>query len=129
MEVSFLIGKKKEYINKNSNNESEILNSWIKLFNNYDSTKFSIVNNSKDYTTLTFYNYDLIRLKYTENSKWIKIFLTPADKLKYQNDSKFDSQINKKEFFWKANIKTTDDIKLFLDVINNRCEQILQMQK
>lgn len=127
MELEFIIGKKENIKNNNYNLEKEILENWIKIFDKYNKSNFSIIEKSTAYTTLTFYNYDLIRLKYSNNSKWIKLFLTKEDKLKHYNNPLFDAQSNKNELFWKAYITNTNDINNYISIIENRCNEILNI--
>lgn len=85
-------------------------------------SNYEIVNNSDDYTTLKYKEYDLIRLKYTDRSKWISLFLTKEDRDSNIDNPLFEVQKNKKQLFWKSFI--TQDIDIYYPFIKHRYEEI-----
>lgn len=118
MNFNILIGKQDEYENPNAEIEESILENYKKNFD-YDLT---IEHNSQDYTTLKYKDYDIVRLKYGDIAKWIKVFV--QDKNKYMNDPRFEEQKNKKELFWKSTIYKIEDLDNYIDVIKERLEKI-----
>ena len=125
MDVDFLIGKKEERENKNYVIEKSILEKWISIFENeHYKNHFGIVQNSSDYTTLQYNNFDLIRLKYSDKVRWIKIFLTKEDKVVYLNNELFSSQKNKNELYWKSIINDDKDINKYINIIKHRIDEI-----
>ena len=118
MNFNILIGKQKEYENPNAEIEESILENYAKNFD-YD---FTIEHNCQDYTTLKYKDYDIVRLKYGDVSKWIKLFV--QDKKKYIDDPLFEAQTNKKELYWKSKINTIEDLDKYIDIINERLEKI-----
>ena len=104
--------------NPNLDNEKQILNEWKQILENRYLIKFIIVSNSSDYTTLQPENcLDIIRLKYGDKSKWIKIFVTKNLGKQLLNDSRFETEKKKTSFYWKSIIKDTDITKYF-DVLD-----------
>ena len=85
-------------------------------------SNYEIVNNSDDYTTLKYKEYDLIRLKYTDRSKWISLFLTKEDRDSNIDNPLFEVQKNKKQLFWKSFI--TQDFDIYYPFIKHRYEEI-----
>lgn len=121
--ATLVVGKKTFSENPNMEAEKAVLVKWIKYFTNkYDRALFSIVKNSKDYTTLKYKAFDIIRLKYSPTSKWIKIFMTPDNKKQYINNHLFDLQKRKNELYWKGIIEEEKDIEEYVKIINDSIE-------
>lgn len=99
--------------------ENEILE---KIAKDIKIDNYEIINNSTDYTTLKYKDYDLVRLKYTESSKWISLFLTKEDKNNNINNNLFDAQKNKNQLFWKSNINS--DIDIYYSFIKNKYNEL-----
>lgn len=110
----FIANNKKENLE-----ETKIL---TKIASDLNLTNYKIENKSNNYSTLCYLNYDIIRLKYTNKSKWISILLTKDDKKKYINNSLFEQQKNKNQLFWKSIINS--DIEVYYDFIKNSCNNI-----
>lgn len=86
-----------------------------------DKSLFKYVKPSNDYTTIQYKDYDFVRLKYTNNAKWIKIPMSTEMKKKYKDNSLFDAEENKNKVMWKSNIKDLHDYKnILLEVIEFR---------
>lgn len=106
--------------NPNFSKEEEILTQWINYFTDeFEKDLFSTEENSKDYSTLKYKMFDIIRLKYSETSKWIKIFMTPDNKFQYMSSELFNTQKNKNEFYWKSQIQKEEDIKKYIKIIKD----------
>ena len=113
-EFQFLIGKQQEYENPNAEEEENILKEYIKDFKN---KKFHIEHNSKNYSTLCYRDYDIIRFKYGSIGKWIEIFIVPKYKNKYIDNSLFNEQANTNQLYWHSSIKNIKDLKKFNDIV------------
>ena len=118
MNFDLLIGKKQEYENPNAEIEESILIDYAKNFD-YETT---IEHNCKDYTTLKYNNYDIIRLKYGSISKWIQIFI--LDRKKYVDNPLFATQKNKNQIMWKSTINTIEDLDKYIEIIKDTLEKI-----
>lgn len=94
----------------------------LQIVKDLDLKKYDIVNNSDDYTTLTYKEYDIVRLKYTDSAKWISICLCKNDKKNNIDNILFKTQKNKNQLFWKSII--TDNISVYYEFIKNRCNEI-----
>lgn len=86
-----------------------------------DKALFEYKKPSEDYSTMTYKNVDLFRLKYTEKARWIKCFMSQEAKKIYADNELFKSQTNKGQVFWKSNINSIFDYK---DVLLMGTEQI-----
>lgn len=129
MEYKTLIGKQKEYINNNFEIESNILSSIVnQLSDTFDYNKFNIISKCDEYTTLEYGNFDLLRIKFTDKSKWIKLFLTKEDREKYEESELFKSQKNKNEFYWKSDIESEEDLNKYIPLLKNICIHQNKMQ-
>lgn len=78
---------------------------------------FSIAHNSIDYTTLSYRSSDLIRVKWSPNVKWIKMPIERDYAQKYVNNSIFESQLDKNEYFWKATFNSEDELDTIYPII------------
>lgn len=75
---------KNNNIIKNENKEKNITeeNLLLQIVKELNIKDYDIVKNSDDYTTLTYKEYDIVRIKYTDSAKWISICLCKNDKKK-----------------------------------------------
>lgn len=76
---------------------------------------FKIVKNSNNYSTAQYHNIDIIRLKKTATTQWIKIFMVNPYKKEYIDSPLFTQQKNKNELFWISYYNNLDD---YIDIIN-----------
>lgn len=87
-----------------------------------DTEMCKIEKNSTDYTTLKYKQYDLLRIKYTNGAKWIKILMANKElKNEYMNNPLFEAQKNKNEIMWKSTIDNIDD---YIDILNKVIKNI-----
>lgn len=71
---------------------------------------WEIRHRSQDYTTLAYRNSDLLRVKWTENSHWIRIQMDGENATKHENDPIFSHQEKKTELMWRVPCNTKEDI-------------------
>ena len=117
-----IITKKETPIN---NNEVSILKKIIDDLN----LKDAVVNtNTTDYTTLNYKHRDIVRLKYTDKTKWISIYLTDNDKKEYIDSPLFEAQKKKTQFLWKSKLEN-DDLNQYYKFIKNSCDFIDEIDK
>lgn len=87
-----------------------------------DTEMCKIEKNSTDYTTLKYKQYDLLRIKYTNGAKWIKILMANKElKNEYMDNPLFEAQKNKNEIMWKSTINNIDD---YIDILNKVIKNI-----
>lgn len=116
-EVSILIGKQDEKKPSNSyDDEVSILNNFIDSYLSDYKDKLKVVNNTDSYTTLQYNEMDLIRLKYSDNTKWITIFIPPKFKNEYIDNELFITQKNKNQLHWKSILNDKSDLTKFVDI-------------
>lgn len=118
----FIAGKEKIIHNK----EKQILEIIIdSLKEKFGKDNFKIEAKSDDYLTLLYKNGDIVRIKYSDRSKWISIFIPPKYRKEFENDMLFETQKNKNQLFWKSTI-TENNIGKYLKYITIAC---LETQK
>lgn len=116
-EVSIGFGKS-DRDNPNIENEERILSEWCELLEKRYGSKFEIKHNSSDYSTLCPIGcLDIIRLKYGDKAKWIKIFMTNESSVLYRDDERFEKQKKKTESMWRSDLTDTD-IRKYFDVLD-----------
>ena len=116
-EFSILVGRKEEpKLSESYNQEVDILNNFIDAYLCDYKDKITIVSNTSDYTTLQYDEMDLIRLKYSDKTKWITIFIAPSIKKEYIDNPLFNSQKNKNQLHWKSIISDKSDLSNFNDI-------------
>lgn len=80
-----------------------------------NSKDLHIVANSDDYTTLQYKQIDIVRVKYTDKTKWIKIRMSNQDMKDEINNPLFVLQNKKTESMWKCNINDIDKLYSYLN--------------
>ena len=88
----------------------------------FDEAAFSVSKKSKDYTTLVYKEYDVMRIKISDRSRWIAVYVSGQDRKKYMDDPLFAKQLNKKEFAWKSEISNLEDLAKFERFFTKQCE-------
>lgn len=86
-----------------------------------DKALFKYTKPCQDYSTMTYKNVDLFRLKYTDKARWIKCFISKETRAKYSDDKLFESQKNKGQVYWKSTINSIFDYK---DILLSATKQI-----
>ena len=115
--ASILVGRQEEPTTSISyDDEVSILNSFIDSYLSEYKDKLQVVSNTQDYTTLQYNEIDLIRLKYSDKSKWITIFIPPKYKNDYIDNELFITQKNKNQLQWKSIINDKSDLSKFADI-------------
>lgn len=65
---------------------------------------------------VAFSDYDFIRLKIGERSKWFSVFLSPTDRSELADDVRFADVSNKKQLHWKIKLSRTEDLGKYTDL-------------
>ena len=85
-----------------------------------------VVANSDDYTTLQYKQIDIVRIKYTNAAKWIKIRMSIVDMKNEKDNPLFVLQNKKTESMWKCDV---DDIDKLYPYLNNFIKQFDEVNK
>lgn len=80
-----------------------------------DPLAFKISANSSNYTTLSYLDVDIVRVKQTPKTSWIKIMISNEDNKTQRDNPIFANQKNKGESFWKCDV---DDLDVLYPFIN-----------
>ena len=106
--------KDKYHDNPNGELEEEILLHYAK---NFDKEMY-VEHNSKNYSTLRYKNYDVIRFHYSNISKWLELFIIPKEKNKYINNPLFQETKNFNVLYWHSKINNPSDLQNYIDIVN-----------
>lgn len=103
-------------------NEQDICELVIEMLSSeIDKSCFGIEERSSSYLSLICGITDVLRVKYTNNSKWISIRLAKEDKK--EDDIRFIAQKNKGQLHWKAFIDDEQDLYKFKNELINACKR------
>ena len=106
-----IIGSTRDY--EHNSDEEETANIIIDDLG-IDKSLFEYKKSCEDYSTIAYKNFDLFRLKYTNNTRWIKVYINPSYKKEFIDNEIFSAQTNKNQIYWKSNIKSIFDYKEIL---------------
>ena len=110
----------KYHDNPNGELEEEILLHYAK---NFDKEMY-VEHKSKNYSTLMYQDYDVIRFHYSNISKWIEIYITNEERDKYRNSSLFQETKNFNKLMWFSRINNPNDLVNFIDIVNHDLKEI-----
>lgn len=86
-----------------------------------DKSLFDYAKPCKDYSTIRYKGFDLFRIKYTDNTKWIRVPMTTKMRKANMDNKLFDAEKNKNKVMWKSDINNLLDYKeLLLETIDFR---------
>ena len=123
--ISTLHGHEQD--NPNYQKEKDLLEKWIEVLEDRYGSKFEIVSNSSDYTTLRPVGcLDLLRLKYG-GSKWVKLFIGNELAKKLVDDPRFAEEKKKSQLYWKS-ILTDEDISKYFDVLDEGYSWLIEQK-
>lgn len=92
------------------------------LIGKIDPSLINLEKRSNSYTTFVYGEYnDFLRFKLTSRTKWFSVRIKPSLAKKYENDSRFSDQTNKKQLHWKVKINSSSDVLNYQDVIIESC--------
>lgn len=92
------------------------------LIDKIDPSLINLEKRSNSYTTFVYGEYnDFLRFKLTSRTKWFSVRINPSLAKKYENDSRFSDQTNKKQLHWKVKINSSSDVLNYQDVIIESC--------
>ena len=91
-----------------------------------DPADLKIVANSTDYSTLQYNDVDIVRVKSTNATQWIKILISNIDRKNEIDNPLFMLQNKKGESMWKCSIYDLDNLYPF---INRAIEMIDSWKK
>lgn len=91
--------------------------SYIAENDNIDAGLIDIVNKSSNYSTITYKHCDILRIKWTDQEKWIRFFMSPSMKEKYLDRDVFEDQHNKNESFWIKHFSAYTEPETFSDIV------------
>ena len=107
---------------KNDYTEFDVCEYFInKLSKTKENSLFRIEQRSQNYLSLVYGNNDFLRIKYTENSKWISIGMYGDNRKENLDNPLFAEHKNKNQIHWKSKINTFEDLEKYLEIIEKAC--------
>lgn len=105
--------------------ESDIIEQMIPNLNVMYPDKLKIVANTTDYTTLQYNDLDIIRVKSTLSTQWLKIRISTKVRKEQAENPLFNEQVKKTETMWKCRVS---DIDKLYPYINDSIKEIFKEQ-
>ena len=105
--------------------ESDILEQMIPNLNVMYPDKLKIVANTTDYTTLQYNDLDIIRVKSTLSTQWLKVRISTKVRKEQAENPLFNEQVKKTETMWKCRVS---DIDKLYPYINDSIKEIFKEQ-
>lgn len=105
--------------------ESDILEQMIPNLNVMYPDKLKIVANTTDYTTLQYNDLDIIRVKSTLSTQWLKVRVSTKVRKEQAENPLFNEQVKKTETMWKCRVS---DIDKLYPYINDSIKEIFKEQ-
>ena len=105
--------------------ESDILEQMIPNINVMYPDKLKIVANTTDYTTLQYNDLDIIRVKSTLSTQWLKVRISTKVRKEQAENPLFNEQVKKTETMWKCRVS---DIDKLYPYINDSIKEIFKEQ-
>ena len=108
---------KKEY--EVNQDEVDIINEIIKMLD-FDETKYYIEKKDDEFTSCYYNHKEIFRVKNGLKTQWISIWLSKDDK--NPNDPLFALQKNKRQLYWKSDLRNLDELIPYLNrAIEKNC--------
>ncbi len=84
----------------------------------WDHDEFKIEHRSENYTSLFYGINNILRIKISENVKWISIIVCNEDRKLLRDSPLFAHQENKNEAHWKSYFKDISDLHNYLEIVS-----------
>jgi hypothetical protein len=95
--------------------------------------KLQVTKKSDSYATIVLrgheWDFDLVRFKFTDRTKWIALNLSKADREVYRDDALFEAQKKKTQIQWKSVLQSIDDLPKYKDLIVNSYIECINREK
>lgn len=98
-----------------------------------DIQKLQVTRKSNAYATIVIcgkeWDYDLIRFKMTDKTKWISLPIANSDRTILQDNPLFDAQKNKAQLHWKSKLLSIKELPKYKVFIVSSYLQCLDINK
>lgn len=87
------------------------------ICNQRDCENLSLERRSDDYLSIVIGEYDFLRFKLTDRTKWLSVLIPPNLKSKYFDSPLFKEQKNKNQIQWKSKFNDISELGHYKQVI------------
>lgn len=98
-------------------NPTDYENEFMELLLNWVGDKIHFEKRSDNYISALCGEYDFIRFKLSDKTKWFSICLSPDIRKEYKDSPLFVSQENKNLVHWKVKFNELKDLEPYKEVI------------
>lgn len=98
-----------------------------------DINKLEVTRKSDSYATIVVHgnewDFDFIRFKFTNKTKWIALNLSKNDREAYKDDALFKAQNKKTQTQWKSALQSIDDLQKYKSLMVNSYREYINREK
>lgn len=95
--------------------------------------KLQVTKKSDSYATIVVrgndWDFDLVRFKFTDRTKWIALNLSKADRTIYKDDVLFEAQKKKTQIQWKSALDSIEDLPKYKQLMVNSYSECVNREK
>jgi hypothetical protein len=98
-----------------------------------DIDKLEVTRKSDSYATIVLrgndWDYDFVRFKFTDKTKWIALNLSKADRAVYKADALFEAQKKKTQIQWKSVLQSIEELPKYKKLIVNSYSECINREE
>ncbi|USK62273.1 hypothetical protein [Peribacillus asahii] len=98
-----------------------------------DIDKLKVTRKSDNYATIVLrgndWDFDFVRFKFTNRTKWIALNLSKADRAAYKDDTLFEAQKKKTQIQWKSVLQSIEDLPKYKNLMVNSYSECINREK
>ena len=95
--------------------------------------KLGVTRKSDSYATIVLHgnhwDFDFVRFKFTDRTKWIALNLSKADREAYKDDALFEAQKKKTQIQWKSALQSIEDLPKYKNLMVNSYSECINREK
>lgn len=98
-----------------------------------NTNKLEVVRKSSSYATIVLrgndFDFDFVRFKFTDKTKWITLNLSKNDRITYKDDPLFEAQKKKTQIHWKSALRNIEDLLKYKNLMINSYSEYVSRKK
>ncbi|GAE48413.1 hypothetical protein [Mesobacillus boroniphilus] len=95
--------------------------------------KLQVAKKSDSYATIVMrgneWDFDLVRFKFTDRTKWIALNLSKADRAVYKDKALFEAQKKKTQIQWKSELQSIEDLPKYKHLMVNSYSECVNRER
>lgn len=95
--------------------------------------KLEVTRKSESYATIVLrgndWDFDFVRFKFTDKTKWISLNLSKADRVAYKDDALFEAQKKKTQIQWKSVLQSNGELPNYKNLMVNSYNECINREK